>query len=197
MYIAKDRCDWMLNSQVFDQLSSVMGPLQIDLFASRLTRQHPHFFSWRRDPEPTAINAFTQDWSQLRGYANPPWCILPRCLPHIKRQRARILLITPLWRTQQWFPVLLKMLEGYPRILPSRPDLTLNPIGQEFIMTQVPDLVAWPICGIPSSQEVFRKLLLNSYSPPGEPRQHQTTTLCLTNGLAGVSRGIEIPLMAL
>ena len=86
---------------------------------------------------------------------------------------------------------------GIPQVLPRRTDLTLNPTGQEFIMTQVPDLVAWPICGIPSSQEDFRKLLLNFYSPPGEPRQHQTTTLHLTNGLAGVSRAIEIPLMAL
>ena len=38
-------------------------------------------------------------------------------------------------------------------------------------------------CGIPSSQEGIQKLLLNSYLPPGEPRQHQTTTLCLTDGV--------------
>ncbi len=182
----------MLNPQIFAQLHSVMGPRHVDLFASRLTRQLPRFFSWRPDPEAAAVDAFTQDWSKIRGYANPPWCLIPRCLTHIKRQRARVLLIAPLWKTQPWFPVLLDMLEDYPRILPMRPDLTLNPTGLEFIMNQVPTLVAWPICGIPSSQGAFRNQLLSYYSPPGGPKQHPTTTPCSTSGLAGVSRGIEI-----
>ena len=63
----KDRCDWMLNPQIFTQLRSVMGPLHVDLFASRLTHQLPRFFSWRPDPEAEAVDAFTQDWSQIRG----------------------------------------------------------------------------------------------------------------------------------
>ena len=139
----KDRCDWMLNPQVFSKLNRVMGPLEIDLFASRLTHQ------------------------------------------------------VPLWRTQPWFPVLIDMLEDYPRILPRRADLTLNPTGQKFIMNRIPTLVAWPICGSPSSQEAFRTQLRNSCFPPGEQRQPPITTPCLTSGLAGVSRGIEIPLRAL
>ena len=53
------------------------GSLQGRSFASRLTHQLPHFFSWRPDLEATAIDDFTQDWSQLRGYANPPWCLMP------------------------------------------------------------------------------------------------------------------------
>ena len=142
------------------------------MFASHLTHQLPRFFSWRPDPEAEAVDAFTQDWSEIRGYANPPWCLIPRCLTHIKRQQARVLLIAPLWRTQPWFPVFLEMLEDYPRILPERPDLTLQPTGQEFIMNQVPTLVAWPICGIPSSQDAFWNQHRSSYCHPGDPRQH-------------------------
>ena len=70
----KDRCDWMLNPRVFAHLSSAMGPLQIDLLASHLTRQLPHSFSWRPDPEAITVDTFTHDWSTVRGYANPPWC---------------------------------------------------------------------------------------------------------------------------
>ena len=193
----KDRYNWMLNPQVFRKLNRVMGPLKIDLFASRLTHQVPLYFSWRPDAEAIAVDAFTQDWAQRRGYANPLWCLTPRCLSQIKCQGARVLLITPLWRTQPWFPVLLEMLEDYPRILPGRSDLTLSPTGQKFIMNQAPTLVTWPICGIPSSQEAFRTQLQNSCSPPGEQRQPPITTPCSTSGLVGVSRGIEIPLMAL
>ena len=170
--IVKDRCDWMLNPQIFTQLRSVMGTLHVDLFASRLTHQLPQFFSWRPDPEAEAVDAFTQDWSQIWGYANPPWCLISRCLTHIKCQQTRVLPIAPLWRTQSWIPVLLEMLEDYPRILPERPDLTLQPTGQEFIMNQVPTLVAWPICGIPSSQEAFWNQHRSSYCHPGDPRQH-------------------------
>jgi len=47
------------------------GALEIDLFASRLTYQLPQFFSWAPDPQAVAVDAFQQDWSQLRGYANP------------------------------------------------------------------------------------------------------------------------------
>ena len=38
---SRDRCDWMLNSHVFNQIQSLMGPCEIDLFASHLTKQLP------------------------------------------------------------------------------------------------------------------------------------------------------------
>ena len=39
----KDRCNWMLNPEVFGQIQMIMGPCEVDLFASRLTRQLPVF----------------------------------------------------------------------------------------------------------------------------------------------------------
>jgi len=191
----KDRCDWMLNPQVFQQIQLLMGPLQTDLFASRLTKQLPNFYSWRPDPEATATDAFNQDWAQTRGFANPPWCLIARCLSQIKRQMARVVMITPLWVSQPWYPMILEMLEDYPRILPARDDLVILPPGQEFIMNQgVPELGAWPISGNPSNHEEFLQRLQHSSSHPGDPKRSQTTTHCFRNGLAGVHRGIEIPL---
>ena len=86
--LMKDRCDWMLNPQVFSQIQQAMGLLQIDLFASRLTKQLPIFYSWRPDPEAQGTDAFNQDWSQRRGFANPPWCLIARCLSQVKKQVA-------------------------------------------------------------------------------------------------------------
>ena len=67
--LMKYRCNWMLNPQVFNQIQQAMGPLQIDLFVSRLTKQFPMFYSWRPDPEAQGTNTFNQDWSQKRGFA--------------------------------------------------------------------------------------------------------------------------------
>ena len=82
-----DRCDWMLDPTVFKQIQAQMGPCEVDLFAFRLTKQLPGFYSWRPDPEAEGVDAFNQDWSQVRGFANPPWCLISRCLAQVKRNK--------------------------------------------------------------------------------------------------------------
>ena len=68
----RDRSDWMLCPQIFQTIKKAFGPLDVDLFASRLTHQLPCFFSWRPDPLAEAVDAFQQDWGRLKGFANPP-----------------------------------------------------------------------------------------------------------------------------
>jgi len=194
----RDRCDWMLNRPVFQAIQQQMGPLELDLFASRLTAHLPRYYSWRPDPEAEATDAFTQNWAHSRGFANPPWCLISRCLTQVAQQEARIVMLTPWWNTQPWFPVILGMVEDYPRLLPNRLDLVTLPAGQEFIMPQgVPPLIAWPISGIPSHHRAFLDKLRSCSSHPGEQKQTKTTIPYATSGFLGVSQGIEIPLMAL
>ena len=45
--VMKDRTDWKLNPEVFSQIDRRLGPLAVDLFASRLTNRLPWYFSWR------------------------------------------------------------------------------------------------------------------------------------------------------
>jgi len=119
-----DRCNWMLNQRVFQRTREKMGPLEVDLFASHLTKQLPQFYSWRADPEAVVTDAFMQDWSQHRGFANPPWCLIHRCLSKLKMQLA---LITPMWKTQSWYPIVLELLEDCSVTLPTLPDLVAIP----------------------------------------------------------------------
>jgi len=108
---------------------------------------------------------------------------------------ARLILITPLWTTQPWFPTILGLLEDYPHQLPPVEDLVLVLTGQEFIRRQgVPELVAWPILGNPSHHGNFST---GFRSPPGGQKQSPTITPCLSNGLIGVTNGIGIPLLDL
>ena len=147
------------------------------------------------NPEAQGTDAFCQDWSQMRGFANPPWCLIARCLSQVKRQVARVVMVTPLWTSQPWYPTILGMLEDYPRILPARDDLVVLQTEQAFIMNQgVPVLVAWPISGNPLHQEEFLQKLQTSCYHLGDQKLSQTTIRCLQSGLAGVHKGIGIPL---
>ena len=100
----KDQCHWMINPRVFQQILQSLGPLEVDLFASHLTKQLPRYYSWRPDPKAEATDTFLQNWAQVRGFANPPWCLIAWCLSQIKCQQAGVLLVTPLWPCQPWFP---------------------------------------------------------------------------------------------
>ena len=179
----RDRCDWMLNSHVFNHIQSLMGPLETDLFASRLAKQLLRFFSWRPDPEVERTNAFSQNWLIARCYANSPWCLIPYCLSQARQQMARMVIITILWNSQPWFPTILGLLEDFPRLLPARANLVIFPTDQEFIMKQgVSELVTRPISGNPSHHKEFPQRLQTSSYPPGELRPSWTITHCLPNG---------------
>ena len=72
----RDCCDWKLKQLVFQQIMAAMSPLEVDLFASHLTKQLPRFYSWRPDPEAEVTDAFMQNWATRRGFSNPPWCLI-------------------------------------------------------------------------------------------------------------------------
>ena len=136
----------MFNPAIFQRIVTQMGPLEVNLFASRLTKQLPNFYSWRLDPELKATDAFLQNWGVIWGFANPPWCLIHHCLTKVKVKSVENVLLAPLWKTQSWFPILLGLLEDYSRILPQQPDLIMTPSGQKFLMQQgVPSLIAWAI----------------------------------------------------
>jgi len=96
----RDRSDWMLCPQTFQTIKETFGPLNVDLFASRLTHQMPRFFSWRPDPLAEAVDAFQQDWGPLRGFANLPWCLIGRVLTQAHLQQAQLVLVAPVWKGQ-------------------------------------------------------------------------------------------------
>ena len=113
-------------------INSLWGPLQVDLFASRITKQLPRFFSWKPDPLAEAVDAFKQTWIEFTGYANPPWGLIGHCVQYTLQQDATIVLITPLWPGQPWYPTLFPVLLENPRLLPLSPDLLTSPQGLKF-----------------------------------------------------------------
>ena len=76
----RDHSHGMLNTRVFDKINHSLGPLKVDLFGSRLTSLLPVFFSWRPDPLAKATASLFQNWSMIKGYANPPWVLVGQVL---------------------------------------------------------------------------------------------------------------------
>ena len=58
----------------------------------------------------------------MLGFAHPPWCLIARLLMKVQVEGATVVLVTPLWETQPWFPVFMSMLVDLP-FLPNIPDL--------------------------------------------------------------------------
>ena len=113
----RDRTDWKLNPIIFHKIIQPWGPLEVDLFASRLSTQCQRYFSWQPDPSAEATDAFLQMWADMRGYANPPWNLVGRTLSQIQTQQADAVLIAPVWKSQLWYPTLLLMLIDFPWLI--------------------------------------------------------------------------------
>ena len=68
-----DSVEWSLSPSMFRAITGRLGMPDVDMFASRLNHMVPRFFSWRPDPACEAVNAFSQSWHGVVGYAFPPF----------------------------------------------------------------------------------------------------------------------------
>jgi hypothetical protein len=94
----------MLDKDIlFDALKTLGFTPDIDIFASRINTQFPHYVAYRPDPGAVAIDAFTNDWSRHNFYAFPPFSLLPLVLKKIKEDKASRICVLPNWPTQAWF----------------------------------------------------------------------------------------------
>ena len=172
----RDRTDWILNPDIFAALNKHWGPLQVDLFVRRFSAQPQRFFSWRVDPDAEATDAFSQPWSHTLGFAHPPWCLVLRVLHKAQMERATLVVIAPLWKTQAWFPVIMEMLMDHLILLLEMDDIvTLSPNYGCPVQMAIPRLVAWKVSGDSSKREPFQKKLVSSSLYHGNTKQMQTT----------------------
>ena len=91
----KDQSDWKLDRQTFLRINDRYGPLEVDLFVPRITNQCCRYFSWRPDPFAEATDAFLQDWTTMKGFAKPPWNLVPHVLMKAQTQGADMILVAP------------------------------------------------------------------------------------------------------
>ena len=194
--VDRDSSDWKLDPIVFARLNELWGPLEVDLFATRLTNQLPRYVSWRPDPEAEATDAFSQDWSQIRGYAFPPFSLVGRCLSQVREQDTQHLcLVAPVWETQPWYPLLLHLSVDFPRLFPTDPGL-LSKEGFHHPLPQL-QLAGWLVSANATLQWEFQTRLKDSLSPPGVTRPLTPMNQPGVYGVAGAVNKRLIPFLPL
>ena len=125
--------EWTLLQSVCDDLWSVWGTPQVDLFATRRNIRLPLYCSPVMDREAWAVDAMLQDWSNKFLYAFPPYTLVRRVINKLARSPgARLILVAPWWPQREWFPDVQRLSIAPPRRLPLRRDLLCQPHVEVF-----------------------------------------------------------------
>ncbi|XP_045101188.1 uncharacterized protein LOC123498111 isoform X1 [Portunus trituberculatus] len=179
-----DRHEWKLNEDIFQELCKRFGVPSIDLFASRLNKQVPRFCSWLPDPEAEFFYAFSISWSQFELiYAFPPFALITRCLQKIRAEMARGWMIVPLWPSQPWMGVLIKMLIREPLLIPRRRNVLRQPstLEEHPIMTHTRLLACLLSRNTCENVEYLRQAQTSSW-PHGDPQPQSSIGHTLLGG---------------
>lgn len=102
----KTETEYSLSSKAFQEIVKSFGRPQIDLFASYQNKKCEVFISWYPDPQCSEIDAFTLNWSKIDFYAFPPFSLLSRVIKKIKFEKAKGIVVFPIWKSQPWFPTI-------------------------------------------------------------------------------------------
>ena len=100
----------------------------LDLFATATNRQATWGFC-SKGPQPGAfsLDCMTLSWTAPVGpatsrpthWANPPWGLIPALLDKVDREGAEIILVSPLWPTAPWRPLLQRLRRRPPLVIPT------------------------------------------------------------------------------
>jgi hypothetical protein len=154
--------DWMLSVAAFKSIPPDWK-ISVDLFASEWNTRLPKFVSWFPQPGAWKTDAFSMNWRDLQGYAFPPFGLIPNCLSILISDKASVIMITPYWPSQAWFPSLLQLTVDIPRLLMPSPNILSSPLGgcHPLTLDDTMRLIVWKLSGSASEPRVFRQKLLN------------------------------------
>jgi len=192
--IFDENTEWSLDSHVYSIIVEQLGPFCIDLFASRLNYKESKYVSWKPDPLALFVDAFSRSWNDFnKFYAFPPFSLILSCIQKITTDKARGVLIIPLWPTQPWFPKILGMLVAVPLLLPKNVlNLPFRPM-QTHTLNNSLHLLACPLSGIISETKAFQNNLSISCATLGELPQLSNTKSIIKSGILSVIAGKQIP----
>lgn len=161
---------------------SYTWPLAVNLFA---TRTDTSVGSWTHSQRQWIPLCRTGPGSEV--IANPPWGFLCSCVCQVTQQMATVMLVTPLWSSQPWFPTLFTLLLDYPHLFPQRDDLIIPSCVEVPLPGSVNHLVTWFIAGSPTESLSFQWSPPSYSWHPGGVSQTVITTHHRASGKDGVS----------
>ena len=184
----QDSPKWL---KIFDYVICQFGGPDIDMFASRLTKQIPIYAYWLPDPESSFIDAFTTKWNNIFIYAFPPFSITWRMLQKIQKECKKAIVIAPLWTTQSWFTRIMELAILPPIIISSR-YLKLSGTKAKHPLYLKLQMLALFILNQFHLQHQFHQMHKQLYQQHGETLPKQKTTVYSKYGQTFVVKGASI-----
>jgi len=192
--VIQSTAEWQLHQLIFQQILETLGNCNIDLFATYLNAQLKQFVSWRPDPDSVRTDVLQLPWNRWDGYALMAYpshlmlCLIGKC---IREDRACLILVAPVWRSQPWYPALLDLLVDFPLMLPQLLKLLLDPFGKphSLMATGQLQLAAWKLSSIDSRQREFQAKLPSCWQQDGVRAQTQHMKVLGRDGIAGALNG--------
>jgi len=171
--------EWELDQAVFEDLTLVWGMPDVDLFATRFNRKLDTFVSPCPDADAVSQDAMKTDWGKFRfPYLFPPFNLILQVLEKVRNGSMTCLIVTPAWKGNSFFPLLMELCTRDPVYLGSDP--TLLQQGFEPQVKWYPDpaqlgLHAWHISSKESGTGDFqRRSRKSQQNPSGTPRWELT-----------------------
>lgn len=110
-------------------------PFTIDWFASDDNFQVDRFCAWESSKFACVFDAFSHSWSDEVSYIFPPFSLIPRVLKKIQDDRAKGVMVLPLWTGSNWWNLAMSLslttfqipqprpvdFPRFPGLAPSRP----------------------------------------------------------------------------
>ena len=127
-----------------------------------------------------------------------PFSLLLRILDKFAQDEADLLLVASFWPQRPWFPRLLRLLVGLPRMLPVLKDLVVQPISLiPHPKVESLHLSLWPLSGNKVRRQAFHKELRSSQLRPlDNPLEILSIPDWSLSG-SGAPRSLAIPLLPL
>ena len=190
--LSNTSAEWSLNNDIFRDAICRLGVTpDIDLFASRINYKIKPYVSFHPDLGAIAVNAFHMSWKQFQAYIFPPFCLISRILQKVQEEHCTVVMVTPRWPTQVWWPKLMSQLIAQPILLPKEKTTLILPSNPEATHPLHPhlELIICLLSGNPSKTKAFQQLLPTLLPNRGGKRQLNNIDLTSKNGNLTVVRG--------
>lgn len=134
---------------------------------------------------------FSIPWKNLKVFAFPLFILISAVLQKVLRVDPLLILITPIWKTQPWYPQVLHLSCENLILLSSAKNILTLPydLEQKHPMEKTFKLVAWTVCANVSLQEAFQRKQVNYLVRHGKPTLISNINLHEDSGWAGVAEG--------
>lgn len=146
------QADWKITSSVSRKIQKIFrSKISIDLFAARGNEQAAIYCSRYGVDGESHPDAFMIGRWPYEAYAHPPNAMIPQVLRKVKEEGATILLVTPFWESQIWFPLALQLSTCSPIVFQAKKKEKDKPDR----------LIVWRVSGDKTQVKAFRRKLQN------------------------------------